>query len=170
MGKKRLTERLVDGLAWDGKRRAIRDDKVAGLMVVVNKSSKSYVLQRDLWKNRRLIKTVRHLIGRTDAMSLREARSRATEVSALIAQGVDPNARAEPASGPTTLADAWAEYRADLIQRKRSERTIMRELGFERKLLRFGGTSPERCYARGDASRQIRGMRGDPPPSDDIPY
>ena len=82
-------------------------------MVVVNKRSKSYAVQRDLWVGRRgqrrLEKTVRYTIGRTDEVSLDDARTAAQEVIARIKRGVDPNApEPERQANTWTLGDLWA--------------------------------------------------------------
>lgn len=45
----RLTEAFVEKVPHEEKGYTIRDTKVAGLLLVVNKRSKSYKIQRDLW-------------------------------------------------------------------------------------------------------------------------
>jgi hypothetical protein len=53
-------------------------------MVAVNKSSKSYKVQRDLWTGqrgrRRKVKTVRRTLGTTQELTLDDARTRAMQV------------------------------------------------------------------------------------------
>ncbi|MGE0420729.1 MAG: tyrosine-type recombinase/integrase [Reyranellaceae bacterium] len=88
---------------------ATRDTEVKGLMVVCNAKSKSYAVQGDLWRDKRFVKAVRASIGRTDRVTLRDARVRARELMAAIARGEDPNA-SESASG-MTLEDAWELYK-----------------------------------------------------------
>ena len=92
----KLTEAAVRALAFEGKPRMVRDAKVTGLMVAVNKTNKSYKVQRDLWVGqrgqKRLVKTVSHTLGGTDEMTLDEARSRAAKVIEVIKSGIDPNA------------------------------------------------------------------------------
>ncbi len=87
----RLTERAVREMDHPGP--AVRDTEVRGLMVLRNRRSKSYALQTDLWRCRARIRTVRMTLGRTDRMTLREARSRAREVLAAISRGEDPPPR-----------------------------------------------------------------------------
>jgi integrase len=127
----KLTEAAIRALRFDDKPVVVRDAKVAGLLVAVNKGSKSYKVQRDLWTGQRgrkkLVKTVRHTLGTTDEMTLDEARSRATAIIEQIKRGIDPNA---PAPLPAADAGTWTvqrmydEYAADLRARECSERTI----------------------------------------------
>lgn len=127
----RLTEAFIRGLAFEGRAYVVRDTKVTGLMVAVNKGSKSYKIQRDLWTGqrgrRRLEKTVRHTLGTTDDLTLEDARERAEAVIAQIRKGIDPNA---PPPSPDEGSHAWTvermyqEYADDLRTRDRSDRTI----------------------------------------------
>lgn len=68
---RKLTEGFVQSLPI-GAPFVVRDTKVTGLMVAVNKHSKSYKVQRDLWEGERgrrtLVKTVRHTLGTTDEL------------------------------------------------------------------------------------------------------
>ena len=93
---RKLTETFIKGLKYDGKSFVVRDTHTTGLMVGVNKRSKVYKIQRDLWRGphgrQRLVKTVRHTLGSADDLSLDDARLRAQEVIALIKRGIDPNA------------------------------------------------------------------------------
>ncbi|WP_323717163.1 tyrosine-type recombinase/integrase [Paracoccus aminovorans] len=121
----------MKALKYEGKPAIVRDAKVTGLLVAVNKTGKSYKVQRDLWVGQRgrkvLVKTVRHTLGGTEEMTLDDARSRATAVLDLIKRGIDPNA---PPPDPSADAGAWTvrrmyeEYGADLRARACSERTI----------------------------------------------
>ena len=104
---KKLTEALIRGLPFGGK--AVRDSLVRGLMVVCNRRSKSYACQGDVWRSRRLVKCVRITLGRTDRMSLREARNQARQLMAAISRGEDPTAPLR--STAFTLADAWELYK-----------------------------------------------------------
>ncbi|MDT7044300.1 tyrosine-type recombinase/integrase [Candidatus Nitronereus thalassa] len=104
---KKLTEGLVRGLPFGGK--AVRDTEVKGLMVLCHKRSKSYAVQGDIWRNKRKVKCIRITIGRTDWVSLRDARSRARELMAAISRGEDPTAPLKVKA--FTLADAWELYR-----------------------------------------------------------
>ena len=45
----KLTEAFIRQLAFEGKPVVVRDTIVKGLMVAVNKQSKSFKVQRDLW-------------------------------------------------------------------------------------------------------------------------
>jgi len=92
----KLTEAFIMDLTYDDKPFIVRDKSLKGFMVAVNKHSKSYKVQRDLWTGergrRRKVKTVRHTLGTTGELSLDDARTLAMQVIAQIKQGIDPNA------------------------------------------------------------------------------
>ncbi|MEL6963136.1 MAG: Arm DNA-binding domain-containing protein [Pseudomonadota bacterium] len=112
-------------LAESGKY-VVRDMELKGFMVVISKTAKSWAVQRDLWQgprgNRRLVKSVRHTLGRVGAMPLRVAREKAFEAISLIQQGIDPNHQ-EPVQD-LTLGRAWDDYAQAMISRGRQERSI----------------------------------------------
>ncbi len=125
----KLTEAFVKGLPFDGIAYVVRDTKITGLMVAVNKTSKSYKVQRDLWDGqrgrRRLVKTVRHTLGTTDELTLDDARIKAGDVIRMIKRGIDPNApSAEQKAEGWTVSVLFDEYAADMRQRHCSERSI----------------------------------------------
>ncbi len=124
----RLTEALIKKLEYDEYGFSVRDTKVIGLMIVVNKNSKSYKIQRDLWTGqrgrRRLVKTVRHTLGTTEDLTLDEARIRAAEVLSQIKRGIDPNAKPSNSAESWTVEKMYEEYTHDLRTRDRCERTI----------------------------------------------
>src|SRR5688500_11794697 len=72
---RRLTQQFIESLIWNGKRTFIRDSDLKGFMVVVNRTSKSYMVQRDVWKGprgyKKLLGLRRPLIGRVGVMSLK---------------------------------------------------------------------------------------------------
>jgi integrase len=125
--RSKLTEASVRDLplAESGKY-VVRDIELKGFMVVISKKAKSWAVQRDLWQgprgNRRLVKSVRHTLGRVGAMPLRVAREKAFEVISLIQQGIDPNHQ-EPVQD-LTLGRAWDDYAQAMISRGRQERSI----------------------------------------------
>jgi integrase len=93
-----LTEAAIAAMPFG---RAIhRDTNVRGLMLIVNKASKTFACQGNLRRGRRLIRTVRVTIGRADEMGLAEARKKARVLLAQIHSGVDPNEKL-PESGLT---------------------------------------------------------------------
>ncbi|MEM9204764.1 MAG: integrase family protein [Pseudomonadota bacterium] len=127
----RLTEARVRTLAYEGKPAVVRDTKVTGLLVAVNKGSKSYKVQRDLWQGPRgrkvLVKTVRHTLGGTEEMTLNEARSRALAVLDQIKRGIDPNAPLPDAAddaGTWTVRRMFEEYGADMRARGCVDRSV----------------------------------------------
>lgn len=103
-----------------------RDTELKGFILIVNKKSSSWAVQRDLWQGprgrRRLVRTVRHTLGRIGIMPLRVAREMALEAIQLIQQGIDPN-KPQQASD-LTLRQTWNDYEESLHIRRRSDRTI----------------------------------------------
>ncbi len=134
MKPQKLTEAFAQRLAFATKPYVIRDTAVKGLMLVVNKTCKSYKVQRDLWVgrrgHRRLVKTVGYTLGTTDELALDEARTKAMEVIARIKRGEDPNA-----PPPVDPAQAWTvermyeEYADDMRRRECAGRSIEDALG-----------------------------------------
>lgn len=92
----KLLEAAVKALRSEGAPAVVRDAKVTGLLIAVNKTGKSYKVQRDLWvaqrARKKLVKTIRHTLGGTEEMTPDEARSRAAAVLDLSKRGIDPNA------------------------------------------------------------------------------
>ncbi len=84
----RLTDALARSLEPGDKPYVVRDIAVKGLMVAVNKRSKSYKVQRDLWTGehgrRRLVKTVRRTLGTVDELRIKDARKEAMRLIATI--------------------------------------------------------------------------------------
>ena len=133
-----LTQRAVDAAKWSGATQFVRDGRVTGLILAVNKTSKTYKVQRDMWREGR-VKTVRHTLGSTDELSLDAARARAQEVIAQIRRGVDPNGGEEedaPGVAAMTLGELWDKYEAWLVDQERSEVTIT---SFRRHLEKYLG-------------------------------
>ena len=125
---RKLTEAFVKALPT-GRPLVVRDTKVTGFMIAVNKHSKSYKVQRDLWHGQRgrrtLIKTVRHTLGSTEELTLEEARLKAEDVIRLIKRGIDPNApQAEQKAEGWTVDILFDEYARDMRKRECSENTI----------------------------------------------
>ncbi len=141
----RLTEGAIAALPTVeqyGKPYSIRDTEVKGLMIAVNRRSKSYVVQADLWRGGRLVKCTRVKLGEVggpnppppvngaagdpqrEPLSLKEARRRAAETKAAIQRGEDPNAPPPARPEDLTLRKAWGSYKVTLEKRERSERTI----------------------------------------------
>jgi integrase len=126
----KLTEGFVKGLPIDGSAYVVRDTKVTGLLVAVNKASKSYKVQRDLWRGQRgrrqLIKTVRHTLGTTEELTLEQARLKAEDVIRQIRLGIDPNEPlAEQKAEGWTVDILFDEYAADMKKRECADRTIV---------------------------------------------
>lgn len=120
----RLNKKIIDSLpppAQSAKRGyVIRDTSVRGLILSVNKQSKSWKVQRDLYRNGKLVRTVQVSIGSWPDVDVDGARTAANEVIALIKSGVDPNA---PQEQPQTSVLSWTveqlydEYMRDMEKR-----------------------------------------------------
>lgn len=126
---RKLTEGFIRDLPFNGTGYLVRDTRVTGLMVAVNKTCKTYKVQRDLWRGQRgrreLIKTVRHTLGSTEELTLEQARLSAEEIIRQIKKGVDPNAPAIALSAEGWTVDVlFDEYAADMGKRLCAERTV----------------------------------------------
>ena len=81
---RKLTETYIRSLKYEGKPYLVRDTHTTGLMIAVNKKSKTWKVQRDLWRGprgyRRLLKTCRHTLGSTDDLTLEDARSQMSRI------------------------------------------------------------------------------------------
>lgn len=91
---RRLTEGYIRGLSCNGSPDFVRDTAARGFLVDVNKRSKTYKLQADLWVGtrgrRRQVKTVRHTPGSIEELPLDEALAGAMTYLGQIKQWVDP--------------------------------------------------------------------------------
>ena len=106
----------------------MRDTKVTGLLLAVNKTVKTYKVQRDLWRGQRgrreFIKTVRHTLGTTEELTLEQARLKAEDVIRQIKLGIDPNKPlADQKAEGWTVDLLFEEYALDMRKRECSERT-----------------------------------------------
>lgn len=96
-----------------------RDTDVKGLLCICHKTTKTYCAQGDVRREKRLIRSVRAKIGRTDLVRLADARSEAKRLMATIQSGVDPTAGV--ASTGITLEKVLAEH---LKERSLSAATV----------------------------------------------
>ena len=96
-----------------------RDTDVKGLLCICHKTTKTFACQGDVRREKRLVRTVRVKIGRTDLVRLADARSEAKRVMATIQSGVDPTAG--PASTGITLEQTLVEH---LKERSLSAATV----------------------------------------------
>lgn len=127
----RLTKKVVDALPAvgpKGKRYYVRDTGVRGLMLAINRlGSKTWKVQRDLYRNGKLVKTVRVSIGQWPDMDVDRARTRANEVIAQIKKGIDPSAPPEqPADSVLTwtVERLYQEYEEHMRVRNCRARSI----------------------------------------------
>lgn len=125
---RRLTEGYIKSLTYNSRAFAVRDTAVKGLLVDINKLSKSYKVQKELWVGergrRRLAKTVRKTLGTTDELSLDDARTRALALIADIKRGKDPHGKyAAVDAASWTVERMFQEYVADMATRECTERS-----------------------------------------------
>lgn len=127
-----LTDRNVAGLplAGAGERYLARDTELAGFFLMVGARRKTFMVQGDL-KARGARQSVRLKVADASDLNARDARARARQILADIANGKDPrpakpaNARSVPAGYMPTFGEAWNRYRVSHLERKRrSEKTI----------------------------------------------
>jgi len=125
----RLTKKMIEALP--GAKSAsfmVRDTGVRGLILSVNKNgTKTWKVQRDLYREGKLIKTVRTTIGEWHDLDVERARTRAQEIIARIKRGVDPNARSEEAPDSVlswTLERLYREYEAHMRKQERRDVSI----------------------------------------------
>lgn len=83
------------------------DTEVSGLRVRIGRKSSSYKLVTDQWSNGRKIRSLSITIGRTNEISLKEARDLAIENKIAVRRGENPNHR--PTAG-MTLIEAWNDF------------------------------------------------------------
>jgi site-specific recombinase XerD len=102
----KLTEARIRGLPLGSG--IHRDTDVKGLLVICHKTCRSYAVQGDVRRDKRLVRSVRLKIGRVDHVRLADARSEAKRIMATIQSGVDPTAG--PASTGVTLEGALREH------------------------------------------------------------
>lgn len=114
-----------------GRQYVARDEDLPGFYVVIGARRKTFMARGEFWQDgKRRSKSVS--LGRTDEMTVREARLKAKVAIARIANGElfreeDEAAAAAQAQAQLgiTLRDAWARYRTAHMERKgRSESTI----------------------------------------------
>jgi Arm DNA-binding domain len=111
-----------------------RDTELPGLMVLVGKRTKTFVVQGERKKGGMRL-SVRMKIGEVGDLSTREARAKAKDVLAKIANGVDPRSKTNqesrapdvglPTDASPTLRLAWTRYRdGHMMKKGRSSGTI----------------------------------------------
>ena len=127
----RLTKKVIDALPSHGPKGGsyvVRDTGVRGLMISVNKNrTKTWKVQRDLYRSGKLIKTVRMTIGEWPDIDVDGARTRAQEVIAQIKRGIDPKASVELTADSVltwTLAHAYDEYEIHMRKLERRDASI----------------------------------------------
>lgn len=118
--KKRLTEKLIRETSYNGTVQLLRDPSTPGFMVAINKTTKTYKIQGDLYvgePGRKVkVKTVRKTIGTVGEMSLKAGRREALKYLSMIKRGIDPNktyrAVGDEDSSTWTVGEALDQYKA----------------------------------------------------------
>ena len=118
MPRMKITKGAVDRLPHPEKgQRVYSDTALTGFGVLVGKRTKTYIAQRDI-KGR----TVRVTIGRHGVLTTDQARKKARQLIARMADGENPN-EARRAEG-TTLGEALELYLGALTVKNRSPLTL----------------------------------------------
>jgi integrase len=108
MQKAHFTKKFIESLkpAEQGKRNYYRDSKVDGLEIMVtDKATKSFKVTRK--KNNRIIRVT---LGRYPDLSIENARSKAFEVNAQIAQGINPNEAKNELKQEITFGELFTQF------------------------------------------------------------
>lgn len=107
MPKLKLTKSTVDALRFTEKGQKVYfDTAMIGFGLVVGRTAKTYVAQRQIGT-----KTVRVTIGRHGIFTVDQARSKARQLLLAMAAGENPNQRRrERAAESITLQEAFEEY------------------------------------------------------------
>ncbi|WP_417319609.1 tyrosine-type recombinase/integrase [Erythrobacter aureus] len=135
-----FTEAFIASLNCTDAPFEVRDAALSGFIVKVNKRSKVYKIQRDLWVGKRgakrLVRTVRRTLGTTDELTLRTARQQAMLLIEDIKSGIDINAEfSDQSPAAWTVADMYNEYVADMRMRDCADVTIEGVIGRRDRLM-----------------------------------
>jgi hypothetical protein len=122
--RSRLTDALVQRLRpAEASPYRVADAEQAGLFIIIGRRSRSFTVQADLRQNCRRAATLKRVLGRAPAMSVRAARAAAREFLGAVARGEDPDRK--QVSANLTVAQVWALYETEHLRRLgRSELTI----------------------------------------------
>lgn len=122
--------------------RLVRDTELPDLFVLIGKTTKTFMIQADLRKDRKR-QTIRLKVGRVGKIRTREERAEAKRLLGVIADGIDPRPAPPKPKGPPgpprdpTLREAWEICRESHMRRKhRSAATIASYRDHIERLLR----------------------------------
>lgn len=118
--KVRITARMIErALEEDrGERVDLYDHEVPGLQLRISVAGAvAWFLRYRIDGRRRFTR-----LGAWPAMKPEQARARAREIALVVAQGLDPEGRADDA--PATVDDAWERYFASLEARPAAPKTL----------------------------------------------
>lgn len=107
MPKAKLTKRYIESLPFTEKGQQLHwDTEMNGFGVCIGKSSKSYLVQRDVHG-----RGVRYTIGKHGIYTTEQARQQAQQLLTQMAQGINPNQlKEEKRVKGMTLGDLWKQY------------------------------------------------------------
>lgn len=128
----RLTEKNIRSAEYTGSVEILRDSEVPGFMVAINKTTKSFKIQADLYvgdPGRKVkVKTVRKTLGLFGQISLKDAREEATKCMSMIKKGIDPNKTyrsvGQEDSSTWSVGEALDQYAKACNRAGRSDRHI----------------------------------------------
>jgi len=122
-----ITEKAISPLPFAEKGNyVVRDIQLKGFTVIIGKRTKTYVAQGEYWRNNQRQFALKTKIGEFGAITVRDARTQAKEILALIAKGQNPGEeKAEETAVSVTLMQAWNRYKEAYLERKgRSAKTV----------------------------------------------
>ncbi len=128
-----LTQKKIRSTTYNGTVQLLRDPTLPGFMVAINKTTKSFKVQADLYigepGQKVKVKTVRKTLGLFDEMSLEEARTEAKKCLSMIKKGIDPNktyrAVGQEDSSTWSVGEAMDQYAKACEKAGRSKQHIL---------------------------------------------
>lgn len=114
----------------------VRDVELKGFFVRIGKRTKTYMVQGEHWHDGCREFAVQKKLGEFNALSARDARTKAKEMLVKFAKGERPDEPDKPRPGAITLRMAWVRYRdAHMIRKERAARTIENYQDYVERLL-----------------------------------
>lgn len=114
----------------------VRDVELKGFFVRIGKRTKTYMVQGEHWQDGCREFAVQKKLGEFNAISARDARTKAKEMLVKFTKGERPDEPDKPRPGAITLRMAWVRYRdAHMIRKGRAVRTIENYQDYMERLL-----------------------------------
>jgi hypothetical protein len=132
-----LTEKAIARLPLaEAGQYKVRDVELKGFFVRIGKRTKTYMVQGEHWQDGCREFAVQKKLGEFNAISARDARTKAKEMLVKFAKGERPDEPDKPRPGAITLRMAWVRYRdAHMIRKGRAARTIENYQDYMERLL-----------------------------------